>query len=142
LVVERTPIEGIPSCLERAPDLQRQQPVTRVPAPRVRVTITECYQAIEPVLDEAANLEDFHAAFLAAFGTTERVIAEGLFQQVLGVFCTEPTKPLDTATANLVLALLHRIGPKDELEAMLACQLFIVHTAAGVAIAMQSAAAE
>ena len=85
---------------------------------------------IEPILDEAANLEDFHAAFLGAFGTTEQVVAEALFEQLLNALHADPTKALDAATANLVLGLLHRIGPGDELEAMLACQMIVAHVAA------------
>jgi hypothetical protein len=42
----------------------------------------------------------------------------------------DPKKPLDSATANLALALMHSIGPKDEIEAMLACQMVTAHIAA------------
>ena len=72
---------------------------------------------------------DFRTRFLAAFGTPERSIAETFFQEILNVLHTDPTKPINAATANLVLALLHRIGPKDELEAMLVCQMIIAHLA-------------
>ena len=105
-------------------------PLRSAPAPRVTVRETEAGQAIEPLLDGAANLEDFHAAFLATFGTTEQVIAEALFQQIVNALHPDPKKPLDAATANLVLALLHRIGPRDELEGMLACQMVVSHVAA------------
>jgi len=43
-----------------------------------------------------------------------------LFQQTVSALHPDPKKPIDAATANLVLALLHRIGPRDEIEAMLA----------------------
>ena len=105
-------------------------PLCAVPAPRVATRETETGQAIEPILDETVNLEDFHAAFLAAFGTTEQTIAEALFEQLVNALHADPTKPLDAATANLVLALLHRIGPRDELEAMLASQMIVAHVAA------------
>jgi len=51
-------------------------------------------------------------------------------QQVISVLHTDPKKPFESATANLVLALLHRIALKDELEAMLACQMIVAHVAA------------
>jgi len=105
-------------------------PLRTVPAPRVAIRKTKTGQAIEPILDEAANLENFHAAFLAAFGTTEQTVAEALFEQLVNALHTDPTKALDAATANLVLALLHRIGPRDEIEAMLACQMVVAHVAA------------
>ncbi len=96
-----------------------------LPAPRVAIRETETGQAIEPVLDETANLEDFHAAFLAVFGTAERTIADALFQHVLNALHNDPKKPLDAAIANLVLALLYRISPRDEIEAMLAHVAFM-----------------
>jgi hypothetical protein len=60
----------------------------------------------------------------------ESNIAEALIQYVIDVLHTDPKKPFESATANLVLALLHRIAPKDELEAMLACQMIVTHIAA------------
>src|SRR5260370_19557728 len=86
-------------------------PPPRTPAPRVMVRETKTGHSIEPVLDGTANLEDFHAAFLTVFGTTEQIIAEALFEQLVNVLHAAPTKALDAATANLVLALLYRIGP-------------------------------
>ena len=115
------------SNLQPAPEASQRPRCS--PALRVRISKTERGEVMEPVLDRAANLEDFHAAFLSAFGTTERVIAEALFEQILNVVHTDPAKPLDAAAANLVLALLHRIGPREELEAMLACQLLVTHVA-------------
>jgi hypothetical protein len=67
--------------------------------------------------------------FLAAFGTTENSIAETLFGDILNVLHTDSTKPFDAVTASLVLALLHRIGPRDEVEAMLAYQMIVAHLA-------------
>jgi len=84
---------------------------------------------VEPVLDETLDLDEFRIRFVGAFGTTEQIIAEALFQQVVNALHPDPKKLLDAAT-NLVLALLHRIGPRDELEAMLACQMIIAHVAA------------
>jgi hypothetical protein len=98
-----------------------------VPAPRVKVTQADGGQVIEPILDGTATLENFHAAFLAAFGTIDEVVAEALFTQLLNTLHTEPGKPVDCATANLALALMHEIGPKDVIEAMLAVQMVATH---------------
>ena len=100
-----------------------------VPAPRVALK-TDGSVALEPILDGTVTIEKFEAAFLAAFGTGERAIAEALFEQLLNALHADPERPLETATANLVLALLHRIGPRDEIEAMLACQMVVAHVAA------------
>jgi hypothetical protein len=99
-------------------------------APRVRVSQTEGGHAVEPALDETVDLDAFRTRFVDAFGTTERVIADALFQQVVNALHPDPKKPLDAATANLALALLHRIGPRDEIEAMLGCQMVVAHVSA------------
>lgn len=112
------------------PETQRgQQQITSTPAPRVNFKATGEGAAIEPAADLAdPNL--FRARFLAAFGTTELSIAEALLQQVLSVLQPALGTALDASTANLVLALMHRISPKDELEAMLACQMIVAHVSA------------
>ena len=53
--------------------------------PRVRVVKTGTGQVIEPAIDETENLDDFHARFLAACGTTNRTIAEAVLEQLLNV---------------------------------------------------------
>jgi hypothetical protein len=109
--------------LQGAPEL----PPLRVPAPRVRLAKAACGLAIEPIIAESEDLDEFRGRFVGAFGTTEQIIAEALFQQLLNALHPDPKKPLDAATANLVLALLHRIGPRDEIEAMLAAEMIVAH---------------
>ena len=90
---------------------------------------TDNGQVVEPVLYEGAGPDDFHAAFLAAFATTSSTVAEALFGQLLNGLHTEPGKPVDSAVANLALALMHEIGPKDVVEAMLAIEMIVAHFA-------------
>jgi hypothetical protein len=104
-------------------------PAPSLPAPRVQVLTTKAGQAIEPALDETGGLDDFRAGFLAAFGTSNETVAEALFQQLLNALHSEPSKPVDSTTANLALALMHEIGPKDLVEGMLACQMIVAHVA-------------
>ncbi len=124
--------EGGPTLnnVRHAPEPDCQRPPPSLPSPRVRVRQTEDGHAMEPVLDETLDLDEFRIRFVGAFGTTEQIIAEALFEQLVNALHTDPTKALDAATANLVLALLHRIGPRDEIEAMLACQMIVAHAAA------------
>jgi hypothetical protein len=123
-------IPRLNSDLRQAAEPGSEPPSPLVPAPRVKVVKTETGQAIELVPDGSGDLDTFRVRFLAALGTTEPVIAETLLQHLLNVLHADPKKPLDAATANLSLALLHRIGPRDELEAMLGCQLVTAHVAA------------
>jgi hypothetical protein len=112
------------------PETQRgQQHITSTPAPRVDFKRNEEGAAIEPAAD-LADQNCFRAQFLAAFGTTELSIAEALLQQVLCIVQPALGNALDASTANLLLALMHRISPKDELEAMLACQMIVAHVSA------------
>jgi hypothetical protein len=97
-----------------------KQPPPRLPAPRVSFAKTVDGQSVEPIPAEAKDLDAFRIGFLDPFGTMEYGVAEMLFQEILNIFHTDPGKPLEPATANLVLALMHSIGPKDEIEAMLA----------------------
>jgi hypothetical protein len=89
------------------------------PAPRVTVRAAGTEPSVELTPDPAESLEVWRGRFLRALGTAEPNIAEALIQHVVDVLHTDPRKPFESATANLVLALLHRIAPKDELEAML-----------------------
>ena len=92
------------------------------------VTASSAGKSFEILPELSESTEPWCSRFLAAFGTTEVAIAEALFQQLLNAL--GPGKQLDPATANLALALLHRIAPKDEIEAMLACQMIAAHVAA------------
>jgi hypothetical protein len=113
--------------VRHAPERDSQLPPPSLPAPRVRVRQTEDGHAVEPTPYGESDQEGVRAQFLAAFGTTEFTVAEALYQQLLDVLCLG--RVLDTATADLILAFLHRIGPKDEIEAMLACQMVVAHLA-------------
>src|SRR5713226_9386933 len=91
------------SNLQGAPDAKLPPP--SLPSPRVRVRQTEDGHAVEPVLDETLDLDEFRIRFVGAFGTTEQIIAEALFEQLVNALHADPTKALNAATANLVLAL-------------------------------------
>ena len=72
---------------------------------------------------------EWREQFLKAFGTAEAPIAEDLFNQIVNTLHNDPTKPIAAETANLALALLHRLAPRNELEAMLCVQLVVAHVA-------------
>src|SRR5260370_12343486 len=116
--------------LQGSPEPHATLPPPSQPAPRVMVRQTEGGQAIEPVYGAPVDLDAFLSSFLAAFGSADAVVAEALFGQLLNGLHTEPGKPVDCATANLALALMHEIGPKDVAEAMLATEMIVAHMAA------------
>jgi hypothetical protein len=116
--------------LEAAVEPDARPPPPSRPAPRVTVVQTGAGQAIAPIIDEVADLDRFRSSFLDAFGTVDEIVAESLFQQLVnGLHSGLPNQPIDCATANLALALMHSLGPKDVIEGMLACQMIVAHVA-------------
>ncbi len=66
--------------------------------------------------------------FLEAFGTVDSGLASLFFNQISGSLSALPENKLNNY--NTLLALMHGIKPKDELEAMLAVQMAGVHNLA------------
>jgi hypothetical protein len=52
-----------------------------------------------------------------------------LFEQIVNVLHTEPVHALNATTAKLRSDLLHGMGPRVELEAMLVCRIIAAHVA-------------
>ena len=103
----------------------RQIPLT--PAPRGKIRPGGSPETFEP--DDAVSPTAWRDLFLKVFGTAESTIADALFSQLVNILHTDPTKPMSASTANLALALLHRLAPANELEAMLCLQLVVAHVA-------------
>jgi hypothetical protein len=97
------------------------------PAPRLTARAL-AGGSVELMPEATESSEVWRARFLTAFGTVDEGIAEALLQQLANALC--PGKPIDIPSVNLALALLHRIGPRDEIEAMLACQMIVAHVVA------------
>jgi hypothetical protein len=106
---------------------EEKLPPQMMPALRFKVGQEGTPQSVEP--DQPEDLSAWRDHFQRAFGTTEVAIADALFNQLVNVLHTDPTKPLLASTPNLALALLHRLAPADELEAMLALQMIVAHFA-------------
>ena len=96
-------------------------------APQIRVGLGGIPESVEPV--QAGDLSTWRDQSLRAFGTSEPAVAEALFNQVVNALHTNPKEPLAASTANLALALLHRLAPRNELEGMLCVQLIVAHVA-------------
>src|SRR5258708_7739681 len=112
---------------ERSLLVEETRQIRKMPAPRFKIGQEGTPESVEP--DDAGDLSAWREQFLQAFGTTESAIAEELFNRRVNLLHTDPTKPLSASTANLALALLHRLAPADELEAMLCVQLIVAHFA-------------
>jgi hypothetical protein len=98
-------------------------------APRVNIRSVDRGQAIEPAPDAGMSGADFRDAFLGAFGTKDEIVAQALYEQLFNALHAASGEPVNNATADLALALMHEIGPKDVVEAMLACQMVLAHFA-------------
>ncbi len=82
------------------------------------------------VVDVAPDHPDtavWGALIARAFGTAERCFADMMLNQVLNL--AAPGSELDKGIADGILAALHGIEPRDELEGMLATQMVATHIA-------------
>jgi hypothetical protein len=116
--------------LRTTPALEGEERRSVRPAARVAVRHAEGRTTIVPIPEGTAELAEFQKAFCAAFGTMDGVIAEALFDQLLNGLHTDPSQPIDDATANLALVLMHEIGPRDVLEGLIGVQMVVTHIAA------------
>jgi hypothetical protein len=109
--------------------LSRPLPASE-PAPRVMVQPLASGAGFSVAPEDAeGDAAHWRTQFLNAFGTTEPAIANALLSQLVSVLHTDPSQPLDPDTANLALGLLHRMAPRDEIEAMLCVQMVVAHFA-------------
>jgi hypothetical protein len=71
------------------------------------------------------------AGLALAFGTTEAAVADILLNSLINSACDgTPGHPPSEQDANGVLAMVHGIGARDEVEGMLAVQMVATHFAA------------
>jgi hypothetical protein len=69
-------------------------------------------------------------AMLATLGTVELAAANWLLNHLINATHADSAKPVDEATVNGALALMHGIAPRDEAEGMLVAQMVATHAAA------------
>ena len=114
------------SCL---PDAETQAPglasLERPMAPRVK--IRNDGRSCQMYYDSEPSLE-------AALGTKEEPLTRLILNQLVNILSPDPDRPVDEDVLNAALAAVHGLKPADELEAMLAVQMFAAHH-----LAMQSA---
>jgi hypothetical protein len=101
----------------------------RVAAPKLKV-IDKSNEAIRFELDHTDDTL-WTALVHAGTGSLDWPFSAQLLHQLLNAATgSSDTGPLDTNETNGVLAAMHGIAPKDELEAMLAAQMVATHYAA------------
>lgn len=67
------------------------------------------------------------ALMMAALGTSNPAFTSGITKQI--VSHTKPTNEASLAGANFMVAMIQGVEPRDEVEAMLATQMAVVHMA-------------
>ena len=84
------------------------------------------------LMDGDVALEAWRAAARKATGTTEQDLANKFVEEVARTLDSQPNSRYENPAEclNMGLAMLHGIGPRDELEAMLAAQMVSVHNMA------------
>lgn len=112
---------------DRRLPIEEPPPRPVIPAPQIKIGPGGTSESLEPVA--VGDLSVWRDQFMKSFGTSDAVIAEAHFNQLVNVLHTDPTKPISATTMNLVLALLHGLAPRNELEGMLCVQLIAAHVA-------------
>lgn len=108
---------------ERALQTYADRKTKRLPA-RIKITETETGQSTTP------DHPDLHIGTLAlanAMGTASPEFMSGLLGQITNAV-SKGLQP-DESAINFALAVANGIGPRDEVEAMLATQMACVHMA-------------
>jgi len=103
------------------------------PAPTVKAKNEPAGQVkIEP---DHSDSSLWQSKLQASMGTVEWPFANKLLGDLLNAACQgSPAQPPTSEELNAVLAVMHSISPKDEVEAMLAAQMIATHTAAMTAL--------
>jgi hypothetical protein len=94
------------------------------PAPRIKVSEKEGVTEIAP---DHPDLAVGHALLMRALGTTDAYFTDGLLGQLANV--GTQGRAVDERGLNFMLSLVKGVGPKDQVEAMLAAQMAAVHNA-------------
>ena len=102
---------------------ERRKVRPRAPAVKVKVVKGKVVKIAPDHPDTAV----WAALIAKAFGTAERSFADMMLNQVLHI--AAKGSELDNCTADGILAALHGIEPRDELEGMLATQMVATHIA-------------
>lgn len=77
-----------------------------------------------------ADKETHAAQLLATFGTADLACVQGMINQLMAIIPGDKLPGCEADLINALTPLLAGIGPRDELEGMLACQMISVHFAA------------
>jgi hypothetical protein len=110
-----------------AAEAHRKRRHARIRAPRLKVgDLKDGTVLVEP---DHPDQEVWRVALEQVFGTVSPQCADMLMSAALGMVWPDPAKP-DQRAFNGMLATLHGINPRDEVEAMLASQMVATHLAA------------
>jgi hypothetical protein len=98
----------------------------RHPAPKVKVTPDPA----QPKVEWAGHPQTSLFARLAAFGTTSPDFYRQTFGELEKASCGGPPQQFDEMEVNGMLAAMHGIAPRDEIEGMFAAQMVATYKAA------------
>lgn len=100
----------------------------RPSAPTVK--LYECEGSIAGVEPGTPKHEVWRAGLEETFGTMSWDVARGMLGEVILAVKRDPDELPDDCEVNSALAVIHGIQPRDEIEGMLAAQMYVTHRAA------------
>jgi hypothetical protein len=95
-------------------------------APKVKVTL----ESAQPKVEWAGHPQTTLLAQLATFGTISPDFYSQTFGELQNASCSGPGRQFDEMEVNGMLAAMHGIAPRDEIEGMLAAQMVATYKAA------------
>lgn len=123
---------NVPSTTPAEAELIRTHLERRRERPMAPRAITESAAGKDLLLrPDHADRMAWQALFEGSMGTVEPAFANLVFGQLLNATCDrDPKAGFRQADINAALAAMHRLAPRDEVEAMLSAQMVAAHGAA------------
>jgi hypothetical protein len=138
--VRRTRTTGVAKAAVSAPvpayvpTPEEKESIARVRAKRARfppaasLKVNEAEGEVPEVSPNHPHAGTAHAVLLEAIGSADFDFLEGLIRQLVNV--GSRGQRIDDKELNFLLSVVKGVGPKDQLESMLAAQMAAIHIAA------------
>lgn len=114
--------DGSPTREQKALHRNLQRSATEAPAPRLKVS-----DGSRSIYPDHPNEVIGYKLLAEALGTTSQDFVEGLLCQLAGA--TSRGEQLSESDLNFALSVVKDIKPNDQIEAMLAAQMAVIHIA-------------
>ena len=110
--------------------VQRQQDRRKLRAPSPKIKLQGQDGRTAQIAPDHPDPVVWQVIVQETFGTTDWAFADRLLNDALNAVWRDPDQLIEEREANAALAVIHGVQPRDEIEAMLAAQMYATHRAA------------